>query len=32
MIIAIAAYNLLKNRIVDIKAKREIKKAMGGNK
>ena len=32
MIIAIIAYNLLKNRIVDIKAKREIKKAMGGNK
>ena len=32
MIVSIILYNILKNRIINIKAKRDIRKALGGNK
>jgi len=32
MIVAIVLYNILKNKIVDLKAKKDIRKAIGGNK
>jgi hypothetical protein len=32
MIVGIVLYNLLKNKFVEMKAKRDIRKAVGGNK